>query len=290
VNELINELVTLLGTEANAILAHSKEENAIVERVNKEVMRHLRALVYEISKQRDEWPYLVPLPQRICNSEIVESTGVSPNDLKFGGAVNLDCGFIIPVEAVPTTTNLSEWSQKVLETQARLIKLAELRQRSVDEKHIKERSKGDITIFEPNSFVLVRPPWSAMGYRPSSKLHTDWRGPLRVVNSTGAQYTLFNMVTGKTEQVHVKRLKPFSYEPGLVDPLKLAASDYDEFVIERVLDHAGDPRRKSSLDFLVKWSGYDDCDNLWIPWKEARLNAKVHDYLREKGLERLIPL
>ena len=84
VNELINELVLLLGVETTAILAHSKEENAIVERVNKEVMRHLRALVYEIAKQRNEWPHLVPLPQRICNSEIVESTGVSPNDLKFG--------------------------------------------------------------------------------------------------------------------------------------------------------------------------------------------------------------
>jgi hypothetical protein len=290
VNELINELVLLLGTETTAILAHSKEENAIVERVNKEVMRHLRALVYEIAKQRNEWPHLVPLPQRICNSEIVESTGVSPNDLKFGGAVNLDSGFLIPVEAVPSQTNLSEWSQKVLETQAKLIKLAQLRQRSVDEKHVEERSKGDITVFPPNSFVLVRPPWSAMGYRPSSKLHTDWRGPLRVVNNTGAQYTLFNMVTAKIEQIHVTRLKPFDYEPSLVDPLKLAAADYDEFIIERVLDHAGDPRRKSSLDFLVKWEGYDDCENLWIPWKEARLNAKVHEYLRSKGMERLIPV
>ena len=67
------------------ILAHSKEENAIVERANKEVMRHLRALVYEVAKQRDEWPYLVPLAQRIVNSEVSSSTGVSPNDLKFGG-------------------------------------------------------------------------------------------------------------------------------------------------------------------------------------------------------------
>ena len=289
INELMNELVVLLGTQAHAILAHSKEENAIVERVNKEVMRHLRPLVYEIAKQRSEWPYLVPLPQRICNSEVVESTGVSPNELKFGGMVNLDCGFLIPVEAVPNQTNISEWSQNMLRTQAKLVQLAQLRQRTVDEKHIEARSRGEITVFAPNSFVLVRPPWSAMGHRPPSKLHTDWRGPLRVVNNTGAQYTLFNMVTGKTEDVHVTRLKNFEYEPGLVDPLKLAAADYDEFVIERVLDHAGDPKRKSSLDFLVKWAGFDDSENLWIPWRECRLNPKVHEYLRAKGLERLIP-
>ena len=81
----MEELVLIMGTEAHSILAHSKEDHAIVERVNKEVMIHLRVLVYEIAKQREEWPYLVPLAQRICNSEIVESTGVSPNDLKFGG-------------------------------------------------------------------------------------------------------------------------------------------------------------------------------------------------------------
>jgi len=112
---------------------------------------------------------------------------------------------------------------------------------------------------------------------------------LRVVSNIGAHYTLYNLVTDKLEEVHVKRLKAFEYDPMMVDPLQVAAADADEFIIERVLDHAGDPKRRSSLDFLVKWLGYDDNENLWIPWKEARLNPKVHEYLREKGLERLIP-
>jgi len=178
----------------------------------------------------------------------------------------------------------------MLSTQARLLKIAELRQRATDEKHIAARTKGAITTFDPNSFVLVCPPWSAMGHRPPTKLHTQWRGPLRVVKNVGAQYTLYNMVTNKTEEVHVKRLKAFDYDPEMDNPLKLAAADYDEFIIERVLEHTGDPKRKSSLDFLVKWLGYDDSHNLWIPWKEARLNAKVHEYLRNEGLERLIPV
>jgi len=70
--------------------------------------------------------------------------------------VNLDSGFLIPVEAVSIVTIL--WSQKVLETQAILIKLALLRQCSVDEKYVAEWSKSDITIFESYSFVLIRPP------------------------------------------------------------------------------------------------------------------------------------
>ena len=40
VNETIQALLKLIGTEHELTLAESKEENAIVERVNKEVMRH----------------------------------------------------------------------------------------------------------------------------------------------------------------------------------------------------------------------------------------------------------
>jgi hypothetical protein len=47
VNNLVTEVLQLLGTTGATILAYSKEENAIVERANKEVMRHLRALIFE---------------------------------------------------------------------------------------------------------------------------------------------------------------------------------------------------------------------------------------------------
>ncbi|CAN0457144.1 unnamed protein product [Pylaiella littoralis] len=46
-NELIDQLVLLMGSEQEFTTAYSKEENAIVERANKEVMRHLRAMVYD---------------------------------------------------------------------------------------------------------------------------------------------------------------------------------------------------------------------------------------------------
>ena len=62
-------MTRLVGTSASAILAYSKECNAIVERCNKEVMRHVRALVFEINK-RNAWEIYRPLAQRIINSEI----------------------------------------------------------------------------------------------------------------------------------------------------------------------------------------------------------------------------
>jgi hypothetical protein len=42
-----------MGIQTLTTIAYSKEENAIVERANKEVMRHLRALLLELNDYRD---------------------------------------------------------------------------------------------------------------------------------------------------------------------------------------------------------------------------------------------
>jgi hypothetical protein len=47
VNELIKNFYTLVGTEADLTTAYSKEENGIVERANKKVMRHLRVIILD---------------------------------------------------------------------------------------------------------------------------------------------------------------------------------------------------------------------------------------------------
>ena len=79
-NEIVSEVIKITGTNMGSILAYSKEENAIVERCNKEVMRHIRAMVFEINK-RDAWSMFLPLAQRIINSEVHSRIGVSHNDL-----------------------------------------------------------------------------------------------------------------------------------------------------------------------------------------------------------------
>ena len=45
--EIIREFLLHVGVKHCLTLAYSKEENAIVERYNKEINRHLRALTFE---------------------------------------------------------------------------------------------------------------------------------------------------------------------------------------------------------------------------------------------------
>ena len=289
INETVKEVIKLVGTSSAAILAYSKEENAIVERCNKEVMRHIQAMVFEINK-RNAWDTYLPLAQRIINSEIHSRIGVSPNDLVFGGKVDLQGGFLTTPIVQSQNVNISTWSSEMINLQNKLVDIAQKRQIEQDEAFIQKRHENiNVSQFRPNSFVLVQYPNSAMGARAPSKLHTHWKGPMRVVSNKGAEYTVRDLVQDKDILVHVKRLKVFEYDPLRHDPLAIAAKDYEEDEVESIIRHTGDPKRKSSMDFLVRWQGYDESEDLWLPWSALRTNVALHTYLRANNLEKLIP-
>ena len=76
-NETIERFLRMTGVGHNLTLAYSSQENAIVERVNKEVNRHLRAFVFETCSI-DEYQRGIPFVQRIINSATNHKTGITP--------------------------------------------------------------------------------------------------------------------------------------------------------------------------------------------------------------------
>ena len=114
VNSIISEFLELLGTDHHITLAYSKQENGILERSNKEILRHLKAIIYE----RDiltKWSKYLPMVQRIINSTISTSLGVSPAQIIYGDALNLNRGFVVSIEdkeKYDLEIFLSEFSKK----------------------------------------------------------------------------------------------------------------------------------------------------------------------------------
>ena len=103
-NELIEKFLLAAGTPHNLTLAYSKEENSIVERVNKEVNRHLPSFVFE-TLEMDQYKLCLPFVQRIMNSSVHGSTGVSQGNLLFGNRLDLNRGNLTPFQqALPSKT------------------------------------------------------------------------------------------------------------------------------------------------------------------------------------------
>ena len=81
------------------------------------------------------------------------------------------------------------------------------------------------------------------------------------------------------------------YDITTVDPQAVAAKDLEEYVVERVLAHNPTykpSQHKKNLEFLIKWRGYGEEDNIWVKWHDLTNNSVVHAYCIENGLKSLV--
>jgi transposase InsO family protein len=68
-SNLTEQLTAVTGGRMIFTTAGSKQENAIVERANREVMRHLRNVIMD-RRAMDEWSRYLPFVQRIMNTMV----------------------------------------------------------------------------------------------------------------------------------------------------------------------------------------------------------------------------
>ena len=292
VNGTIEELLKLCGLEHVKVLAYSKEENSIVERANKEVMRHLRAIVYDFSRNENIRDIL-PLVQRIINSSKNSSNGASPSEILFGNAIHLDRGILIPEEAIPAgapqNVSLSVWASKMLKAQKAIIAKAELVQRTKDAEHVANADPRR-TEFPVGSYVLVEYNSSILRRGPDNKFNTHLKGPFKVVKKVLSTYTLYDSNTRKDIDEHIAKLHPFIYDSRFVDPVDVARRDVlTSMLVTAVIAHSGNKARRSTLDFSVQFQGLDGTQVYWLPYSEMRDNPLCHAYLLAHNMKTLIP-
>jgi transposase InsO family protein len=284
--DLIREFLSLLGTQHCLTLAYSKQENSIVERYNKEINRHIRALTYDNNSLTD-YRFSLPFVQRILNSNYSDRLKISAADMLFGKIVKLDRGIFEPLQNNPLQDDvrLSTHMSKLLSVQDNLIKASAKELLRTDLLHQTAAQTLNYTEHLPDSYVLVHYRTGA----PPTRLHTHWRGPMKVKSGSDSRYLLYDLITHKEKTYHVSDMKPFIYDPAITSPLDVARRDYMEFFVESIIDHRGNIKRKTDLEFLVSWLGYDDRDNSWEPYSYLRDTGKLHDYLTLKNMRQLIP-
>ena len=185
-------------------------------------------------------------------------------------------------ERLVQNKSLSNYMSELVSIQDNLLKTSAKELLRTDLLHMTMSEQNKHTEYEPDSYVLVH-------YRtdsPPTRLHTHWRGPLRVVNS---KYVLLDLLTGKEKVFHVSDMKTFVFDSAVVDPLDIARRDHMEYFIVKILDHRGNIKKRSTLEFHVGWLGYAQESNTLEPYKNLRNSEPLHTYLAEKNLLKLIP-
>ena len=102
--------------------------------------------------------------------------GVSPAQLLFGNAIDLDRGLFTPVEPMfesDVPTAISQWAMEMLKMQSELMLQAKEVQEKRDAKNIKRRTPENITEFPVNSYVLIGYPTSSHHKGPPTKFQAN---------------------------------------------------------------------------------------------------------------------
>lgn len=228
---------------------------------------------------KPHWSSVLPLVQRIINSQVHSATGTTPLRLLYGDAITVNRGLLSEWDdhsfaspALDTQQYLTELNQQLYD----IVSASQVYQRSVEAKRL-SKSTANPTTFDIGQYVLVSYPSGA----PPDKLTAFWKGPMIVSKIENQTYWCQDLLSGRQSQYFVDRLKRFNPSQQISNE-DAAVADTDSWIVERILSHKGNPKVRESLSFKVKWQGYplanDGSD--WIPWSEAMKNVLMDDYLK----------
>ena len=303
-SDVFRDLMLLLGTAHQKTLTGSKEEAGIVERLNKEVMRHLRNLIFD-RRVYNSWSQSLPFVQRIINTMPHTSTGLSPAEI-ITPCLNLQRRILIDqelevYEAMQQSCTFPDYINEMLNRQAYLIEKAQANLRFRDAKHLERKdleNDEDITKFPIGSYVLAEKLNFFTIRKETDKLKPYLKGPFRVESFTEnhSQYTVRNLVTNNIRTYHVKKLKAFHARPEDTDLTKYAVRDDNFWIVTSIKDFRpknfdGSTSRKL-LEFMVEWE--IDGSKTWEPWSIVRKLQALRDYVhsascKNKVLKKIVP-
>ena len=169
--EVIEQFLTDVGVEHELTLAYSKEENAIVERLNREINRHLRASTFD-NLSLDSYKKSLPFVQRILSANYSDRLKISSSQMLFGNILNMDRGIFLKHPERLVYKSLSGHMSKLLSMQDNLLKASAAELLRTDTLRLTTKELHKHTVFLPDTYVLVH---YRMG-SPPRHVHTFWRG------------------------------------------------------------------------------------------------------------------
>jgi hypothetical protein len=287
-NGSVKELFAMCGIENTTTLAYSKEENGMVERANKEVMRHLRNILFHTNLVGSWEDHLGPV-MHIMNNQKRGSSFPSPARLLFGDSVCTDAALFLPPGAVfadGAQVVLSAWADNMIKQQKTINAIAAEIQYTKDRDHMALQTTPP-TKFAVGSYVLAKYPSTdgVVTHRgPPNKLLPFLRGPMRVIGHLidTDKYTIRSLITHRDEDIHVSQLRAFIHatDATLVSLQTYARRDHQNaFVVQSIQGHRGEGYKRRLMEFLVRWEGFGPQADSWEPYSEIRDSGPLHTYL-----------
>jgi transposase InsO family protein len=285
VAEFTRDLYRILGVKLATSTAYHPQTDGQTERVNQEMEQFLRLFTNE---RQDDWDELLPLAEFSYNNHVHSSSQQSPFMVDTGRHPRM--GFE-PQETRSKAPGLRDFADRmakaVEEAKAALTKAKD------DYATYYNRRRTPAPELKPGDRVWLDSR-DIKTTRPSPKLAHRYLGPypierrvghdsyrLRLPNSLRRIHPVFSIV-----KLFPAPGDPFPGRRAPPPPDPILVDDATEYEVEKILDSRLRYRR---IEYLVKWKGYDNGQNMWIPHFNVHAPQAVDDFhLRHPGAPRSI--
>ncbi len=279
-NEFDNEIVSLLnqwlGVRHKFGLVQRHESNG-VEGTNKQILRHLAALVLD-ERMVKNWVRLLPAIQFMINSVDNSETGVVPFEAQFGSQ---DYIYLRLPEGSDSTALAHGYLQALNESLQILFEISKKHQDQIIQERTAATPPEKQNMYQPGDLVL----WQFNPEDPlPSKLSPKFIGPYTVLEQVKNTVSCRHVIQGYIKEFDVERLKIFHGD--LEEAKRVALIDSDQYVIKQILAYRGDPLTRTTMDFLTE---YEDGEIIWKHWTKDLFDSIPYEkYCR--SIPELTPL
>ena len=307
-NRLLKDLTVELHVQHHFTTAYCPWSNGTVERVCREVLRALRALLSELKLAPADWPSVLEIVQSVLNQAPLKRLGRrkdSPSGVyRCPLEVFTSCRPRRPLlKPMPIGTSMTIPSLQEAQAQ-RLINIEQTQEalremhRDVHTRVAAARRKAvarhnEKTNIQPFSFhigdfVLVR----GVGKRVH-KMQFIWLGPRRMTRAISDwTFEVESLSTGKREIVHIRRMMLYRACMGgkRVDEALLRYADHNEAKYQEIDVIDGIRESDSGIEILIRWKGLpDEYDYTWEPLQQVYEDVPhmLRKYLRSAGYRKL---
>ena len=273
---LLKYLHEWFGNEQMFSVVDRHESNG-VEGTNKQILRHLRALVTD-KRFKDRWSDIevLGLITHMLNSHESSETKFSAYELHFGRSEKI-------YFKLPDTTDektISSAYVQALEDDLKAI-------REISKQHMetvaKERA-GDVTIdtqnqYQPGDLVLFQANPNKVKLR-KAKLDSEFRGPYEVIGQNRNDVVCKHLSLKTVSTFDVSRLKIYHHnntKESMEEAIALARTDADQYNIKRIVGYLGNPFKVKSMRFEIE---LENGEVGWAFLKEVTLLPLFEDYCR----------
>jgi hypothetical protein len=272
-SEVVEHLNKWFGIQHVVSLVDRHQSNG-VEGTNKQILRHLKALVMD-EKIKNQWssPTVLPLIQFFLNSTNSSETGIIPFHATFGSQ---DATYMRFPENLDVVQRSHEYVKLLDENLRTLWDISKKFQQELALKRISETPLNEQNKYQqPGDFVLFHQSTE----RPlPNKLTPRFLGPFEVVIQNKNDVQCRDLVKGSIKIFHVEDLKIFHGTKQ--QAIEAARTDGDQELVSKFLAYRGDPKVRTTVEFEVLFA---DGDIMWLPFHRRFAFSHLH-YKRLKSV------